>query len=72
MSFNPNYPQSAICRKAFNLYSDLCGAEIDIEPHGHAYLEAYKAIGDSSHRVWIDAKAKFGEDFAAVEELELA
>lgn len=67
MSFNPNYQQNAILRKAFNLYSDLYGAETDIEPHGHAYLEAYKAIGDKSHRVWIEAKAKFGEGSVAHE-----
>lgn len=67
MSFSPNYPQNAILRKALNLYSDLCGAETDIEPHGHAYLEAYKAIGDSSHRVWIEAEAKFGEGSVAHE-----
>lgn len=67
MSFNSNYPSNAILRKAFNLYSDLYGATADIEPYGHAYLEVYKAIGDKAHRVWIEAKAKFGEGSVAHE-----
>lgn len=67
MAFSKNYPSNTVLRKAFNLYSDLYGATADIEPHGHAYLEAYKAIGDNSHRVWIEAKAKFGEGSVAHE-----
>lgn len=61
MAFNPSYPENQTARKARLLYSDLYGATVDLEPHGHAYLEEYKAIGDRLHAVAVLAKASYGE-----------
>lgn len=61
MAFNPNYPQNVTVRKAFDLYSDLYGATADLEPHGHAYLEEYRRIGNCLHGVAVLAKASYGE-----------
>lgn len=61
MTFNPNYPQNVTAQKARHLYSDLYGATVDLEPHGHAYLEEYSAIGNRVHAVAVLAKASYGE-----------
>lgn len=61
MAFSKSYPENQTIRKAFNLYSDLYGATADLEPHGHAYLEAYSAIGKRLHAVELIAKASYGE-----------
>lgn len=61
MALNPNFPENQIIRKAWNLYTDLYGAESDIEPHGHAYLAEYSAIGNRIHVANCDAMKKYGE-----------